>query len=74
MISVINILIKLPIIIPFNFPNLVNFKGKIGLSIICINGVSFRTVILDNSNCLTNSVKIAPLACISTSFFADGIL
>ena len=51
-----------PNIIPIVFPTLSFAKGKMGLSITCIKGVSFRTVTLANSVCLTNSVNIAVLA------------
>ena len=39
-----------PNINDFNFPNFTFSNGKIGLSISCISGVSFLSVIFANSN------------------------
>ena len=45
-----------------------------GVSIICIKGVSFLKATFDSSRFLTNSVKIAPLASTSTWRRCDGTL
>ena len=57
---------------PFNFPNLSIAKGNIGLSMTWMSGVSRRSASLANSKFLTNSVRIAVLACTSTWRCCEG--